>query len=307
MSVTVVFQQMTMIFILVIIGYISKRLKIVSNHAEKELSSLVVNVCNPALILSSIWDADTNISLGNLGQAVLLGLALYTVLVILGVLIPRLIRVAAKERNQYNLMTIFGNVGFIGYPVVNAVLGPNGIIYAVVFNVIFLLLVYTYGKMLVMQGSEKGEKTFRAKDLINIGSISCVVGIILYLTRLQVPVVITESIGYMGRATTFLSMFVVGLRLAETPLRETFGDIHSYLFVLVRQLIVPILIGFVLRPIIRDELMYGVTILIMAMPAANLPLMMLESAELDGSAVAKGIVVTTILSVMTIPLVVMFV
>ena len=85
----------------------------------------------------------------------------------------------------------------------------------------------------------------------------------------------------MGRSTTFLSMIIIGVNLAQAPLREIFCDKRVYLFVLVRQILLPILIGMAIRPFIHDELMYGVTILIMAMPVGNMPLMMAEEAGVD--------------------------
>ena len=307
MSTFVVMKQMLMIFILVMAGYLLTKKNILTANASKELSGLVVNVCNPALMFTSIWNADNSITKEHLLQVTILGFLLYLGLVLLGLVIPHIIRAPKRERSHYNMMSIFGNIGFIGYPVITAVLGASGILYALVFNVFFTLLIYTYGRVLVVKDEPGREAKMSLKDIINIGSVSCVLSILMYLTQFQVPEMVKTTLDYMGRSTTFLSMIVIGVNLAQAPLKKIFGDKRVYLFVLVRQVLLPILIGLVIRPFIHDELMYGVTILIMAMPVGNMPLMMAEEAGVDGSLFSRGIIVSTLLSVITIPLVVMFV
>lgn len=306
MDVMVVFQQMVIIFILVLVGFLLMKLHIFSDEAGKNLSALVTNVCNPALMLSSVLDESADVPKENLALMAVVSLAVYVVLVILGLLIPRLIRVPKKERDYYNLLTLFGNTGFIGIPVVSALLGPSGVVYVVVFNLYFVLLVYTYGKFLVARSDEQGLVKFRPLDMVNVGSIGCVLSIIVYVCDLHLPVVLSESVSYMGRATTFVSMVVIGISLAQMPLRATFGDRHIYLFVLVRQLLVSIAMGLVLRNFVSDEIVYGVLLIMLSVPAGNLPLMFVKEAGGDGEVLSRGIVVTTIFSVITIPIVVFF-
>lgn len=307
MSTFVVMKQMVMIFMLVMAGYLLTKKNILTVHASREISGLVVNVCNPALMFTSIWNADNSITKEHLIQMAILGFLLYLGLIMLGFVIPHIIRAPKRERSHYNMMSIFGNIGFIGYPVITAVLGASGILYALVFNVFFTLLIYTYGRVLVVKDEPGREAKMQLQDAVNIGSVCCVLSILMYLTQFQVPDIIKTTFDYMGRSTTFLSMIVIGVNLAQAPLKEIFGDKRVYWFVLVRQVLVPILIGMVIRPFIHDELMYGVTILVMAMPVGNMPLMMAEEAGVDGKLFSKGIIVSTVLSVITIPLVVMFV
>lgn len=306
MSVAVVFQQMLMIFILGFMGYLLTRLGMFSEFAGRDLSMLVVNVCNPALMLMNVMDEGADVPPENLIIMAVVSLIVYAILVVLGLLIPRFIRVPGKDRNFYNLMSLFGNTGFIGIPVVSAVLGPSGVVYVVIFNIYFALLVYTYGKFLICRCVGSNAVKFRIRDLVNVGTISSVISIVIYLCHIHPPMVISESITYMGRTTTFICMVVIGINLAQMPLRKTFGNIHDYGFVLIRQFLVPILLGLVLKHFIQDEIVYGATLLMLAVPAGNLPLMMAKEAGADGEVLARGIVVTTVLSVVTIPLVVFF-
>ncbi len=307
MSVTLVFQQMVIIFILALAGCLLMKLNIFSDHAGKDISGLVINLCNPAMMLSSVWSSDVEISIKNLEVALAISVCVYIVLVVAGFLVPRIIRAPGDQKSHYNLMTIFGNVGFIGIPVVSAVFGPSGVIYTIMFNICYSLLMYTYGITLVAKDFPDKRIEFKPKNLINVGTVSSVISILLYLSNIQLPAILTESVDYIGKATTFLSMVVIGISLAQTPLKETFGDRRTYLFVLVRQLLIPVILGLIMKPFVTDPLIYGVTIIMMSVPAGSMPLMMAEHAGVDGSVLSRGIVVSTLLSVVTIPLVVAFI
>ncbi len=304
MSINVVLQQMIIIFLLVMVGYLVAKAGIFSSVSSREFSVLVVNVCNPALIFSNVWSTDEVISSSRFFYTLLVSAGIYLVLIAVGFLLPRLLRLPKANRNSYALMSIFGNTGFIGIPVITAVVGPSGIIYIVIFNLLFVLLVYTLGKRLATSGVEKQANRIRLRDFVNVGSVCSILAIIIYLTRWTAPVVIVESVDYLGRATTALSMLVIGINLAQVSLKETFGDWKLYPFLILRQIVLPILLGFVLKPLIPDALMYSVLILLIAMPAANMPLMLADEAGADSRVLSRGIVVGTLLSVLTIPIVV---
>lgn len=304
MDAAVVMQQMIIIFIIVLTGYLLVKLNIFSEQSGVVLSKLVLNVCMPALIIQSVMEAEHSISVRNLIFYLILSGIIYVVLIGLGFLIPKMIGVGKRDCAQYHLLIIFGNIGFIGVPVIIAVLGPEGVIYEIIFNIFYTVLIYTYGYVLVSQQSEH-EKTFRVKDLINVGTVSSLIGIVFYLTDTTLPMILSESINYMGNATILLSTLVIGINLAKKPLKEMFSDKKIYLYVLIRQILVPVIIGFVLKLFVKDALMLGVTLILISVPAGSMPLMMAEETGVDGSVISKGVVVSTILSVITIPLVVL--
>ncbi len=301
------FQQMVIIFLLAIAGYLLMKLNIFSDHAGKDISRLVINLCNPAMMLSSVWSSDVEISMKNLAEAFAISVCIYAALVVMGFLVPWIIGAPKGQKSHYNLMTIFGNVGFIGIPVVSAVLGPSGVIYTIMFNICFTLLMYTYGITLVVKDFSDKKMEFKPENLVNVGTICSIASILLYISQIQLPTIITESINYVGRSTTFLSMVVIGISLAQAPLKETFGDKRIYLFVLVRQFLIPVILGLILKLFVTDPLIYGVTIIMMSVPVGSMSLMMAENAEVDGRLFSRGIVVSTLLSVITIPLVVAFI
>lgn len=303
MSAGIVLQQMVIIFLLILTGYIVYKKGIVKAEISKGISALVVNVCNPAILIRSAFDRDASITNENLLLAMLGSALMYAVLLAAAWILPRALRVEARWRDHYALMSIFGNTGFIGIPLVSAVFGSQALIYVAIVNAYFNLLFYTCGIWLA-DGNQSG---FSWKNFLNIGNLSTIVTIILFLWNAKLPVVITSTVDHIANTTTFLAMVVIGISLARSRLLEIFTEKRLYAFIMLRFLVIPVLTGFLLRMFIKDDVVYGVLVLMTAVPVANLPLMRVEETGGDGALLSRGIILSTILSLVTIPIVTAFV
>ena len=189
------------------------------------------------------------------------------------------------------MLTIFGNVGFIGIPLASAVLGSESLIFVSIFNLLFNLLIYTFG-MSMLQRAAAGQAadadsiprhnsaSGRLQKLINAGTISAVFTIVFYLGDFHVPVVISSTLSYTGRATTLLSMLVLGVSVAQMAPKDIFSHPRLYLFTLLRQILVPIGCVLLLRGLIDNKLILNTMLLMVAVPAANMPLMIAKQMDL---------------------------
>ena len=146
MDASVIFRQMCMIFLLIAVGYIACKRGIVDALSGKMISAVVVNICNPALMLTSVLESGGGISNEKLLLATGAALGIYVCLLVIGKVMPVFLARNDLERDQYALMALFGNVGFIGIPVVSAVLGTEVLIYVIICIIIFNILIYTYGR-----------------------------------------------------------------------------------------------------------------------------------------------------------------
>lgn len=230
------------------------------------------------------------------------GLGIYACLFLAGQVLPLFFGKDSLERDQYTLMVLFGNIGFIGIPVISAVLGTEVLIYVIICNIIFNILIYTYGRYLVYRHS--GQTTVRSGGIVNTGTVVGVACVLLFIFKPHLPEVLVKSVDYVGSATTFLSMLVIGISLADMPLGKIFRETRLYIYILVRHILLPIAMGWVLGLLIRDTEMVGTFVLLIGMPVANMPLMMCEETGVDGTLLSKGIVLSTLCSLVTIPLVV---
>lgn len=309
MSVTVVLQQMVIIFILIGIGMILYRRKMISEEGSKQISGLIINVTNPALLICSALDDGPKASLQELGIALIAYAAVFAILIAISFLIPRLLRIPRNLHYAYQMLTIFGNVGFIGIPLASAVLGSESLIFVSIFNLLFNLLIYTFGISLLQRAavapvSQTGSN--RLKKLVNAGTISAAVTIIFYLGNFRVPVIISSALSYTGRATTLLSMLVLGVSVAQMAPRDIFSHPKLYAFTLLRQILVPIGCMLLMSRFINDKLILNTMLLMTAVPAANMPLMLAKQMDMETESISQGIILTTVLSLVTVPLACLF-
>ena len=302
MSVQIVIQQMLMILILIGTGYILKKTNKIKSSVSKDLSALVVNVCNPAIIITSALQRDSSVTGRSLLYAAAAAFVMYVFLVVVGKVMPVLLKTPFKDRNSYNMMCVFGNTGFIGIPLVSALVGAQALIYVAVTNIFFYLLIYTYGIHLVARDSGTKEK-FQVKNLLNTGNLATLLAILLFLGEWKFPPLAEETLDYMGGATTFLAMIVIGITIADTPIHTLFTEKKIYFFTVLRFLVLPIGIGLGLKWFIKDSTLLDTLVIIAAVPAGNMPLMLMMERGMDGKLLSKGIIISTLASVITIPLV----
>lgn len=315
MSIEVVLQQMIIIFLLIITGIILYRKSMLSDHTSKQISGMIINLCNPALLISSVFTDEPKVSAGELLTAALLILLAYTVLILCSNLIPYILHAKKEEHFVYHLLTTYGNVGFIGIPLALAVLGSGSLIYVSLNNLVYNILIYTHGVMVIKKAAGiKEEKTgnflsrllHQLKNFINIGTLSALITIVLYLCDFQIPSILPKTLSYIGSSTTFLSMLVLGVSTAQLPLKEILNVPKLYIFAAIRLILIPAACVFLFRLFTDNVLIISTTALMLAVPAGNMPLILSKEYELDCPLVAKGIILSTIFSLITIPIVTLF-
>lgn len=305
MSGLVVLEQMVMIFILILTGFVLYKKKMISDSASKDLSALVVNICSPGLIIVSMFNDLSGIPRENVVFVGILGVIFYVFLIFFGYFLVWALKVPGNLKNAYVLMTVFGNTGFIGIPVALAIIGPESMVYVIVFNFLFNLTIFTFGIMLLKKDVREKKQSF--KDYLNPGLIACITAFAIYWFQLELPEEIETLAGYYGNACTLLSMIVIGISLAGMKIKDTVKNTRLLIFVAIRFILFPVLLALALAPVLPDLLIRAVVVLMAALPVGNLPAMLCEQYGKDPRPIAEGIVTTTVLSVFTITLTFMLV
>lgn len=299
MSTFIIIQQMIVIAILVGIGFFLCKSGTIDDSVSKSLSSIVIDVCNPALILSCILTGDMNISHRELLVAIGIAFLLYALLCLLGFLIPKLIQIPSAEQKYYALMTVYGNIGFIGIPLARAVLSDTGMLYVVVMNIMFSLYFYTHGILTLGGKSEKIKMT----QMFGPGTIMSIVALVVFWFHLPLPKILSDSVVYLGNATVFLSMSLLGASLSKTSFRTICREKRMWIYLPIRMILLPLLLAFTLRAFHFSEDMVQAFCLMVSMPAANMPLIQAEKTGKNTMLLSQGIMMTTVISFVTITLV----
>lgn len=308
----VILQQMGMICILVAIGIGLQKKGVVDSVTSRKISAIVVDVCNPALIMSSILSGDITAGHRDLILAVILGAVLFFVLVLLAFIMPRILRIDPEKRRFYHLMTVYTNIGFLGIPVAKAALPPNALIYIIVVNVFYSLLFYTHGLAVLRSGkksgAENGTENIRTsiRNVLNIGTIMAVLSIIVFWYNIKLPPIIANTVSYVGNATVFLSMVLLGVSIARSNLGKCMRNIRIWFFILIRMVIFPVAVVLIMRFLKFDSTATLAMCLLSAMPVGNLPLIQAEKMGEDTTTLSSAIVVTTAVSMVTVTVLLVF-
>lgn len=302
MDIMVVFQTMLKLFLLLVLGFVLFKCHIFDEYTNKKISALIVNVASPMLIISSIAGVE-----GSNKSIVFLmigaGILMYIGFIILGKIINRLFPFPKKDWPVYECMVVFANTGFMGYPVLLDVFGQEAVFYASLIHMAFNFFVYTYAIMCLTKGDDS-EFKLNFKQLLTPGIILIFVGIFIYLFDIQLPSVLMDTINSVCSLTAPLSMMMIGSSLAVYPIKDSFTDWRSYVFAFVRLMIVPFVTMIMCRLLHIDAYYANITIITNAMPVGSMVLMLATQYNANVKIVTRNIVVSTLLSVITIPIVV---
>ena len=295
----VLLQQMGILFVYMMIGYVACKKEYFDQEFGKKLSWLVVNVANPMLAISAVVNNEEQIAKKDFYVTVLLAICFYAFFLILAQILPRLIGVQKSDIGVYKMMTTFNNIGFMGFPVIAAAYGNGALIYAVPFSIMFNILCYTWGIQTLCGGGEKGNR----KRIINIGTISGIISIVLFFMQIPVPKMICSLSAGLSNLTGPLSMLVIGISIAAMELKDLFTDVKLLKFALIKLLAVPVAAMLLVCQVIDNRLICEVFLVMMATPAASMCAMLSQQYGGDYELAAKGVALTTILSVVTMPIV----
>lgn len=296
-------QQMIIMFLLMSVGFVGSKIGMITEETSKRLSAIVVNIANPAMILVS-GISDERMEGRELLSLTVVILAIYAVLLLLAYLLPVLLRIDPKSRGVYQAMTVFSNIGFMGYPIIAALYGSSAILYGALYSIPFNILIYTFGVSALRKkenGAEK--KKLSLKEVLNIGVITSIISLILYLWQIRVPGFLTDTLSYLGNLTAPLSMMVIGASMTSISLRELFTDVRLLLFSLIKLLLIPVLGMLLIRQVVTNEVICGVFMIMLATPAGSMTAMLAQEYDGDYETASRGVTLTTLLSVITMPVV----
>ncbi|WP_296259214.1 AEC family transporter [uncultured Phocaeicola sp.] len=295
--------QMIILFIIVIIGYFLSKKKMMDADFDRKLSVLVINVTCPSLILSSVM-GDTLPDKGFILPLLVVGFATYAILIGEAFILPRFLPVKMSERGIYSFMLAFGNVGFIGYPIVASIFGANAVFYACILNFPSTLLIFVFGTLFISGGESKIR--FDWRTLYCPAMIASYLSILIVVTGWTPPKVLSTPFTLLGNITVPAALLIVGSAIAQVPIRRMFGNTAIYLMSALRLVLIPLLILYISRLCRIEETIANINAVLAAMPVASYGTLFCIQYEKGEVIMAEGTFITTLLSVVSIPVLTMF-
>ncbi len=285
------------LFVLIFVGYISNKTKLLTKDAVKAMADLVLYTVSPCVIINSYQR--------EFDPAMLKGLLITLLAAFLSfaanILVAHLLVRDKDERREKAMRfgAVFSNCGYMSLPLQQAMLGEEGLFYGVTYVAVFQLMFWTYG-VLLMSGSFK--QISMKKIIINPGVIGTVLGLILFVFSIKLPFVVSEPIKYMSYLNTPLPMIIVGFHLADANLR--LREQSAYVAILIRLFVSPLLMLLGLYACgITGVILVSCVISTSAPFAAATP-MLAEKFGADTELSATTVSLTTLVSIITMPIIV---
>lgn len=293
-------QVMVTLFIIVLLGYVMCKLGYMGDKFDQKLSSIVIDITSPALILSSVMGdrtPDRTLILPLLG----VGFLTYLVLLVFGFGVPRLITRDHDERGMIGFALMFANVGFIGYPIVSSIFGPEAVFYAALLNMPNTFFVFTAGVMLV-----KGEYSVRLLNprvLFSPSMVAAFLAALMVALDVRTPEMLARPVTMVGSITVPAALMVIGSSMARLPLRQIVGSPKVYVASALRLLVVPLSVYALFRLCGVSDTINDINTVVIAMPVASFGTMFCMKYGRNPSLMTETTFVTTVASIATIPLV----
>lgn len=303
MDIQVIVLQMIQLFLVIALGYLLLKIKILDVDFNQRLTTLLLSVTTPALIVSSVLSTTIEKDLSEIIFVFIVAIVIFMVLPILGLIIVKIMKVPLHQQGLYIFMTMFSNIGFMGFPVMKSIFGNEAVFLTAIFNMLFNLLLFTVG-ILFMNYRSAEKISINLRQLFSPGVVSSLVALLIYLTGFQMPDIISSTITMIGDITTPIAMMLIGSTLATIPLKEVFNELRVYPYTILKQIIIPIIAYPILNFFIKDALILGVSLIMISMPVGNIAVLFATEYHKDVALAAKTVFMTTLLSIITIPLIV---
>lgn len=303
--------NISVLMLLGVPGYIFRKKKIIGEKDTKPLVVLLIYITQPFLILMSFQGKQyTQDILGSMGWVFGLTLFIHLVMLFIAKMIFSKTAIDKKKKGVFIFASAFSNCGYIGIPVISSLFKDYNnlsemLIYVSIYIAVFNLVNWTIG-IYIISGDKKYISIKNA--VVNPTTIALFVALPLFFLKIslfEIFVELADAFKMFGDMTTPLSMTILGIKLAEMPLREIFISGHVYLTSFIKLILMPLLLLGIIKLLtgyLSLEVIY-VLIIISAMPTATLTVANTERFGGDSYAAAKILLCSTLLSVISLPLI----
>ena len=284
---------------LILLGLVLTKLHLLDEKGSAVLSTLVVHVFNPALIISSVCEGGLQTQGDTVIEAIICGVFLYALLILIAIVVYMRSKALKEEVSICKMIVIFSNTAFVGYPILRALYGDFAIFVFSLMHLPFNILIFTYGRSLLQKGNHQ---KMTVKDIFSIGTVSSIVALILYFGNISVPVRVADFFGILGDACVPLSMIVIGVSLAHASWKNVLKSKNINMVVFLRLIVLPILIAWITLPLPISTFNRELLVISGALPAGSMIVVLAKEYKANDGLASAGVFLTTLLSVVTIPL-----
>lgn len=304
MQITVLTNTVLTMLMLILAGFGAAKLGVIDKAASKRLSSLIINIGQPFLMVSSLLESEFTIA--NLKRGffiVILAAAVHALTIFISLIATAgLKNIGEKQITQFSM--VFSNNAFYGYPVLRAVFGAQGVFWGSFYCVFFNILLWTWG-MFVLSRANRSIKMSLVKIFFNLGTLSVGLGLVFYIAQIPVIQPLRSAMEYLGGLCTPITMLICGAAIARIPLKQLFLKPITYYMCLIKLVVAPLLVGTIADALNIGHDMTLFAALMAGMPVAANTSAFAEQYDIVPEYASCCVGLSTVLSVATVSLTVL--
>jgi hypothetical protein len=311
METEIIISQIVMLAIVVLIGAVSARFKVITRESKDMLSKVIFNISLPLMLFTNFLRLEaTPRLLAN--SAIVLGVSglIIFFMLLVGWLTTRVVKMNGREAAVFKAHSMFGNIIFLGFPLITALYGEEGLLYASMFQLVSNIIMWTVGVVVLSHGNGKSWQKSLSK-IINPNTIATLIGLVFFLFSLKLPSIIVTPFSALGSANTWLSMLYIGAMMYLSDVKGLIGRKLIYILSFNRLVLVPALLVSLfalfasVAGFLPDRLVTAVIILEASMPCMATVVIMSKELGADDQLAVANVFVSTLVSILTLPLVMM--
>lgn len=307
LSMSVLLTNLVSLFLLIGIGFLSAKMKLVPDTVSGPITSVLLRVALPALIFSAAVKPIDGSFLRDGLQLLLIGTVAHTAYAVISWFLSGLLRVPDDRRGMWTVCCTFSNNGFMGYPILAALFGDKGVSFNVLLSIPWNLFVFSAGPRLVVRDDPEKRSSLPPISirgcLLTPCNYALVAGFACSFLKIPLPACVLSPIDMLGDVTTPLSMFVIGMTLAQGNFMEVIRDRDAWTASLNRLIVLPLLTWLVLRMLpIANPMVVGVVFLVMSMPAPAIGSILAEQYGGNAVLASRTVFLSSLLCIITLPL-----
>lgn len=300
----VIMDQIFYLGLIVLIGFLVIKTKYIKETVSNGLSAYLVRISVPCLVISTFASMDFTAEKLKSGALVLIiSYAIIGLLLGAGKAVAKLLHFSKVGEIAHTYLSACGNVIFLGYPIVSALFGKEGLYYAMLYALANDSVVWSLSVFSLLRVNNKKENVLR--KLFNPNTVSLLIGIVIMITGFRFPDVIQRALEGIGGTTTPVSMLFIGMTLATIKLSEFSNLWKAFFAVLMKMLLMPVILMYLFSAlqgwIAIPAMGLVVIILEAAMPCQSIYAALAKEYGGDVSYATQCILVTTVCSFFTLP------
>lgn len=310
MGFSTIIDQIAILGILAICGILAYRFKILNNSAKEVFNKLVFYITLPLLIITKLSSLTFSNEILRNGLMIIIGTYfILFVQLIIGKLTAKFFKLERPQAAIHSLHTMLGNIVFLGFPLLDALFpGGEAILYAAIYQLAMNTVMWTYG-VYALNPASKGRGLQNLKKLVNPNTVALTLGLLMMIFGVRLPKLLQVSLGGLGQTTLYLAMIYIGILLAQIKIRNMLNRVDVFVLSFNKLFLLPIIFIFIFRFLIgalnlpMNNIAFSVLILEAAMPCMTILVLLAKQFGADDELAMKNFVVSTILSLISLPFV----